>query len=141
MLLKSIWQENKYICTKKEAHDAMKTALDESNLIIDMHNVSGKLNSHLKSHKTLNKTIVGFLLANAVLIAGGLVYTGSWKTKVEMDISHNKEMLTVRTEDRFFKQDGDVLETKMQTIEDRQDRLEAQYDTIDTKLDRIIENK
>ncbi len=119
------------MCIEKEEFMAMKS---------DTESISKRIDEHIKSHKTLNKTITGFLLANVFLLAGGLIYIGSWKTKVEMSIESNKELMAVRTEDRFFRQDGDVLETKINNVEDRQERIENQFNIIDAKLDRLIES-
>lgn len=94
--------------------------------------------------KPINKRINGLLgvtVAGLITFIGTAVFIGmAWGT-LQSDVDHNKELLIVRSSDRFYKQDGEILEEKFKGLVQRQDSLEEQYRVIDAKLDRLIEER
>ena len=88
-------------------------------------------------HRLSQQKALYFLLGNIFI----LVAVGIWAGSIRQDVLHNTELITARTGDRFYASDGEVLESRIDSNSKRQDRLEAQYDSINLKLDKLIEYK
>ncbi len=88
------------------------------------------------SKRLLNedKKMKNWLIGNAIFLITLVFLGGAWMKGIESDITHVHEMLDVRTEDRFYAQDGLILEQRIIALENNYSRIEA-------SLIRLEDNK
>jgi len=75
-----------------------------------------------------------WLAANAVFLISLVFFGGAWIRGIEKDIVHLQEMLNTRTEDRFYAQDGLILEQRIIALENNYSRIEASLIRLEDKI-------
>lgn len=75
-----------------------------------------------------------WLMANLIFLLSLIFFGGAWMKGIEKDIGHLQEMLDTRTEDRFYRQDGLVLEQRIIALENNYSRIEAALIRLEEKL-------
>ena len=137
--------------TIKEVETVVENSFEKNNILRDK-NLEFRLApfqaliTSLKEHKEekkeedlerkdLQKWMSRFAVTNvSVLIAIG-IWVGVTNTKID----NNRERLDIRTEDRFYRQDGEVLSGRIDSLQQNQDKYDYQLENINLKLDKLIE--
>ncbi len=96
-------------------------------------NIKSNLSSLMDDRKATKK----FMYANIFL----LVVIGIWVGTIQTEVGHNTETIKERTADRFYRQDGEVLQAQINECSNRQARYEESIREINVKLDRLIERQ
>jgi len=80
------------------------------------------------------KSVKKWLMANIIVLIVGIFTLGSWVQGVEKDLASLEEKLELRTEDRFYVQDGLILEQRIIALENNYQRIEAVLIRLDNKI-------
>jgi len=74
-----------------------------------------------------------WLVANAAFLMGVVFFGGAWMRGIEKDVEHVQALITVRTEDRFYAQDGLILEQRIIALENNYSRIESSLIRLEDK--------
>jgi hypothetical protein len=94
------------------------------------------LNTETKELISQDKRLKNWLVANGIFLLTLIFFGGAWVRGIEKDIEHVRESMEIRTEDRFYKQDGLILEARITALEANYTRIEEALVRLDAKLDR-----
>lgn len=109
------------MCTRAEIHEEIEPIKEEVK----------SLRSILDSTK--NRILLG-LIASITLFIGA----GVWIGTIQNDIKHLRETLTVRTEDRFYRQDGEILQQQINQNKEATQEIKSSLLRIEDKLDKAL---
>lgn len=82
-----------------------------------------------------DRKIQKWLVANLIFLVTLVFFGGAWMRGIEKDITHVREQMEVRTEDRFYRQDGLILEARITSLEGNYQRIENALVRLDEKID------
>jgi len=80
------------------------------------------------------KSIKKWMIANIITLISAVFFMGFWVQGVEKDIEHLQTQLEIRTEDRFYVQDGLILEQRIIALENNYARIEALLIRLEDKI-------
>lgn len=79
-----------------------------------------------------------WLLVGLISSVGIWIGVGSWVGTIQNEVKNIREQMLIRTEDRFYAQDGEILEQQILQNKEAVGEIKASLLRIEEKLDRAL---
>lgn len=117
------------MCTREETRVEIQTQIKP---------IKGELDEVKKDIGDIKKRVFWGLLGSLTIIISASIWIGMFVSDVRGELERLNELIALRTEDRFYKQDGEVLQQQItNNREDVQD-IKSSLLRIETKIDKAL---